>query len=359
MSKSILILIESHFCKKTIFFSKERFSSSPKFKYPTKNFPELEVCSTPELTPRQIKDESAFKTDKKTISMITTSNEETKNTSLIINTSVEIASFTNELKSPTNVLINSPNLSPIKENSFNNLSSLEVNNNNTTPLKNNKKSIIDMDIDVGGILKASIIERDKNNNSKNVDNFSFICDNSCYNNKKYSNPNTSKNLDNFSFNIDNSKKYNSKELSNIEMSNSNDFMNSSKPFTLTNVFDNEITTNQDQDTGYQTGGTTQFNMMDLTNCHELPNTNQQKIDIIPEEQITTSPPLPAYKKPTSLNFKSTKNNQLTSFQIIQEKLYCKETPTTNLNLPSFVELCPLGEYLKFLRVLRNNQNFSL
>ena len=214
-------------------------------------------------------------------------------------------------------------------NNDNNLSIIEEN-----PKVTDKK-IIDMDIDIGGILKASIIQHNSITNNNNNNN----------NNRKYDREfiNTSNiSKDNFSFFAD--KKYYNRELSssnnNNDFSSINDLMNTSKPFTVTQVFDNnEMTTNQDQDTGYQTGGSSsQFNiMMDITNLQEKDNSLKH------QQKLTSSlPPPPPPKKSLSLNFDSCKNKNSIQFSTFQEKLissFNKETPT---NLHSFVELCPLG-----------------
>ena len=250
----------------------------------------------------------------------------------------------------TDILINSPNLSPIKENSLNNLSIIDENKNIEKNETEVKKVVVDMDIDIGGIFKASVIPSNNMHNSttnnlntsRNVDNFSFMVD-KCYTSKKYNrefsnNLSTSRNVDNYSFFADTNKKYN-RELSNNEFSNSNDLMNTSKPFTVTNLFDNnEITTNQDQDTGYQTGGSSsQFNiMMDITNSQEKDNSIKSQFQKMPLRNETCGllPPTQHPKKSLSLNFDSIK--MIESFT--------KEAPN-NLNLPSFVELCPLGNRL--------------
>lgn len=335
---------------------KEQISSSPKFKFPNLNITEIEVCSTPELTPRRInfESQSGFRFNlTKNLSIIGSTNEESNNQtdnctndSMFDNNNNNTSFNLNDIKqSSTDILINSPNLSPIKENSINNLSLVEENPNDNNN-NNNDKKIIDMDIDIGGILKASIVQHNSttnnNNNlntSRNLDSFSFIGDIS--NNRKYNREisntsNTSK--DNFSFFAD-------KRYYNREFSSGNDLINTSKPFTVTQVFDNnEITTNQDQDTGYQTGGSsTQFNiMMDITNLQERDNSLKL------QQRLTSSlpPPPPQLpmlsKKSLSLNFDSIKTKNSIQFSTFQEKLissFNKETPN---NLPSFVELCPLG-----------------
>lgn len=252
-------------------------ASSPKSKFV--NIKEFEVCSTPELSPHRLDTESdVFKFDNHSVSIVTKTDLNTRNSETIISSTTSTTTTTttavettinnkssNFIKTNHDIGIVSPNLSPIKENSPN-LSLIEASINNNNNKSMTKKPTIDMDIDIGGILKAPIIKSinlDVSNDIKNVN------EEKTSNVAVDANTNLTNNTINNSLFMDvnlNNKKYN-REFSNEQ--NLNDIMNSSKPFTFT--IDIETTTNQDQDTGYQTGGSTQLNMMDSTNYQDSIN----------------------------------------------------------------------------------------
>ncbi len=104
-------------------------------------------------------------------------------------------------------------------------------------------------------------------------------------------------------------------------------------FNLNNI---ETTTNQDQDTGYQTGGvsSTQFNMMDLTYHHESINT-------VITSSTTSKEPILSLSSLQNINkhIKTERAKISLSVDKTTNNFY-KESLTSSLT--SFTNLYPLG-----------------
>jgi hypothetical protein len=156
------------------------------------------------------------------------------------------------------------------------------------------KSFIDMDVDLGVIIKAPVVQHKSFDNSINTSNNDLLGVNHSQS-KAHSND---------------SKDADRKDLNNIEM-----------------------TTNQDQDTGYQTGiSSTQFNMMDLTSHQESIN---MATTTATKEPILSLSSLQDIDK----HIKKEKEKLVTPTEKAVD--FYKESLT--LSLTSFTNLYPLGE----------------